>query len=168
MKKACILAIGGALLSSAAQAASPATTSFNVTITIEKECTVTKPADINLGTHGSTQPLATTISGNTTFSVTCSKGTGYTIGFVGANDLPGTPPTHQMKGAASGNTDFVQYSLVDFTSGTAGAPLGGTNVITDTGNGTAQSKTLKATVTNYTTAVQNDTYTDTVTMSVAY
>ena len=59
---------------------------------------------------------------------------------------------------------------VDATSGaTNSAALSATSsVISDTGTGSSQTKTLKAQVTNYTTEVKPDTYTDTVTMTVTY
>ncbi|WP_210210413.1 Csu type fimbrial protein [Methylovirgula sp. 4M-Z18] len=173
MKRFCLPIFCGTILSLSAQAAfaasDPATASFTVTITILKQCTVTTPANIVLPSSGAIDAIGATISGTTTFNVTCSNGTGYTISFAGQDDLAGTPSTHQMKGAATGNTDVVQYNLFDTTTGaTNTTALSTTSVITGTGTGAAQSKTLQAKVINYTTPVTPDTYTDTVTMSVTY
>jgi spore coat protein U-like protein len=160
----------------AAAPSNPATATFQVQITIVKECTVSTPANINLGTWGAVDPISTGVSGTTTFNVTCSNGIPYTIGFTGLNDLPSAGgTTHVMKGATTANTNTVQYQLTDATASAAytGA-LGNTTsgasatVISGTGTGAAQAKTIKATVYNYTTPVTPDTYSDTVTLSVAY
>ncbi len=148
----------------------PATAQFNVTITILKECTVTAPATINLGSVGATDLITTTTSATQPFTVTCSLGTGYTVGFASTNDVTTGSPTHQMKGAATGNNSIVQYNLFDATSGATNtaALSASSSVISGTGTGTSQTKMLKAQVVNYTTAATPDTYTDTVTMSVTY
>ena len=148
----------------------PATAQFNVTITILKQCTVTAPSTINLGSVGANDLITTPTSATQPFSVTCSQGTGYKVGFSSTNDLAAGSATHQMKGAASGNTNVVQYNLFDATSGATNtaALSASTSVISDTGTGGTQSKSLKAQVVGYTTAVTPDTYNDTVTMTVTY
>ena len=149
----------------------PATAQFSVTISIVKECTVTAPSTINLGTGvGATDLLTTTTSATQAFTVTCSLGTGYMVGFASTNDVTTGSPTHQMKGAATGNSSVVQYNLFDATSGATNtaALSASSSVISGTGTGAIQTKMLKAQVVNYTTAVTPDTYTDTVTMSVMY
>ena len=94
----------------------------------------------------------------------------YTIGFAGSDDLTAGSPTHQMKGVTTGNTNVVQYQLTDATPSAGNtAPLSASSsVISGTGTGVAVAKTLQAKVINYTTPDAPDTYTDTVTMSVAY
>lgn len=148
-------------------AATTATGQFNVTITIQKQCAFTTPSTINLGTVGSNDLKTTATAATQPYSVTCSKGTGYTLGFSSSNDLAVGSSTHQMKGTSS-NTDVIQYNLFDATSnGTT--PLNASSaVISDTGTGTAQSKSIKAQVVNYTTDVTPDVYTDTVTMTITY
>jgi spore coat protein U-like protein len=148
----------------------PATAQFSVTITILKQCTVNAPSTISLGSVGATDLITTTTSATQSFTVTCSLGTPYTIGFSSSNDLSAGSAVHQMKGVTSGNTHVVQYNLFDVTSGAtnSAALSASTSVISDTGTGASQSKTLKAQVTNYTTQVTPDTYNDTVTMSVTY
>jgi spore coat protein U-like protein len=153
----------------AASPANPATANFNVTITIVKECSVSTPATISLGTYGAVSLISSGASGTTNFNVTCSAGAPYTIGFSSSNDLTGAASTHQMKGTGA-NTAVVQYQLTDVTAGAKNTTaLGGTtSVISDTGTGAAQNKILKAAVFNYTAPVAPDTYTDTVTLSVSY
>jgi spore coat protein U-like protein len=162
----------GLLGSSAALAApptSPATANFNVTITIVKECSVTTPPTISLGTYGAVSLISSGASGTTNFNVTCSNGAPYTIGFSSPNDAPAGSTTHQMKGTGT-NTAVVQYQLTDGTTGAKNTnPLSATtSVISDTGTGAAQNKIIKAAVFNYTAPVAPDTYTDTVTLSVSY
>ena len=165
------LALGVARVAGAEAAPqNPATAQFNVTITILKQCTVTAPATINLGSVGATDLVTTPTSSTQPFTVTCSLGTGYKVGFSSTNDLSTGSPTHQMRGAVNGNTSVVQYDLFDATANAANtaALSASTSVISDTGTGASQSKTLRAQVVNYTTAVTPDTYTDTVTMTVTY
>jgi spore coat protein U-like protein len=175
MKK--IIAFGIALasltgLSSRACAAppDPATATFTVSITIVKECSVsTAPTSINFGTFGAVSLIATGATGTSNFSITCTSGTPYTVGFSSGNDLTAGSPTHQMKGTGS-NINVVQYQLTDATVGaTNTTPLSAsTSVISDTGTGNAQNKTVQAQVINYTAAVAPDTYSDIVTLSVTY
>lgn len=148
----------------------PATAQFNVTITVLKQCTVSAPATLNLGSVGAADLISTTTTTTQTFSVICSKGTGYTIGFSSPNDLSAGSPIHMMIGGTSGNSDKIQYNLIDATPGaTNTTPLSqSTSVMSDTGTGATQTKTLKAQVVNYTTAVTPDVYSDTVTMTVSY
>jgi spore coat protein U-like protein len=153
----------------AASPANPATANFNVTITIVKECSVTTPATISLGTYGAVSLISSGASGTTTFNVTCSNGAPYTIGFSSSNDATAGSATHQMKGTGT-NKAVVQYQLTDATTGAknTAALSATTSVISDTGTGAAQAKTLNAAVVNYTAPVAPDTYTDTVTLSVSY
>jgi spore coat protein U-like protein len=147
----------------------PATASFTVSITIVNECAVTTPSNINLGTFGAVGLITSGASGTTTFNVTCTSGIPYTIGFSSSNDLTAGSTTHQMKGT-TGNTAVVQYQLTDTTPGATNTnPLSASSsVISGTGTGVAQSKTVQAQVFNYTAPVKADTYTDTVTLSVSY
>lgn len=162
--------VGPCCTARAGSPADPATTTFTVSITIVKECSVsTAPTNINFGTFGAVSLISSGASGTTSFSVMCSAGVAYTIGFSSGNDLTAGSPTHQMIGTA-GNTHVVQYQLTDTTVGaTNTTPLSASSsVISGTGTGVAQNKTVQATVVNYTAAVQPDTYTDTVTLTVTY
>lgn len=150
--------------------AGTATANFNVSITITKQCDVsTAPTNINLGSYGSTALISSGATGTTSFDVLCTAGTPYTIGFASGNDLTVGSPTHQMKGTGA-NADVVQYNLTDATAGaTNTSPLSASSsVISDTGTGAAQAKTVEAQVVNYTAPAAPDTYTDTVTLTVSY
>src|ERR1700733_12836219 len=69
----------------AAAPQNPATASFNVTITLVKQCSVTTPANISLGAYGAVDLISTTATGTTSFNLTCTAGTAYTIGFAGSD-----------------------------------------------------------------------------------
>ena len=150
--------------------ASTASANFNVTITIVRECTLTAPATISFGNVGSSALITTLLQQSQAFTVTCSAGTPYTVGFTSGNDLVPGSVTHQMKSAVSSNTAAVQYTLADATVGaTNPLPLGGpASVITAIGTGAAQTRTLQATLLTPSLVIAPDTYSDTVTMAVTY
>ena len=102
------LAIAMSVFATAALATpqNPATAQFNVTITILKQCVVTAPATINLGSVGASDLLTTPTSPTQPFIVTCSPGTGYTVGFSSTNDLSTGSATEQMKCGATRNTNL--------------------------------------------------------------
>jgi spore coat protein U-like protein len=178
MKK---LAIIGAVLTalpglvSATQpafAAGTATSTFRVTLTITSGCAVSTPADINLGTGLTAAGLNSAgAAQTTTFTVTCSTGTGYTIGFAGIND---TTTTHNMKGTGLGL--LIPYQLTDVTTGAKNSsPLSAASaatpsLISDTGTGSAQSKTIQAAVLakSIPGGAAPDAYYDTVTLTLSY
>ena len=105
-----------------------------------------------------------------TFAIKCSAGTPYQVGFAGTNDLYAGSAIHQMKGTTEGNMSLVPYSLYDTTAGAPNrsALNRSASVISDTGTGTSQTKTMKAQVTGPMKAASPDVYTDTVTMAVTY
>jgi spore coat protein U-like protein len=165
-----IIAVGLTAKALAGSPADPATATFNVSITIVKECAVsTAPSNINLGTFGAVSLLTSNATATMSFSVMCSAGIPFTIGFSSGNDLSPGSTTHQMIGTGS-NTHVVQYVLTDVTAGAGNTtPLSGSSsLISGTGTGAALTKTIQAQVINYSTAVTPDTYTDVVTLSVSY
>jgi spore coat protein U-like protein len=141
---------------------------FEVTITIEKACAVTAGAasDISLGTVAAT---ATNVAGNNTITVNCSTTTPYFIGLAPSN--ADTTGAGTMAGTGT-NTDEVPYQLRSAT-GASGAVWGNTATATSVGNGVAGTGTgADATHTVYVTVPSAnftpDTYTDVVTVNVNY
>ena len=141
---------------------------FQVTMTIQKACTVTAgaPSNIALGTVAAT---ATNVAGNNTITVNCSKTTPYFIGLAPSN--ANTAGLGAMSGTGA-NADKVPYQLRSAT-GTSGAIWGNTATATSVGNGVAgtgsganQTHTVYVTVpsANFTP----DTYNDVVTVNVNY
>ena len=141
---------------------------FQVSITIQKACSVTAnaSADIDLGTVAST---ATNTTGSGTVTVTCSKTTPYYIGLAPSN--ANTAGAGTMAGTG-GNTDTVPYQLSS-TAGPSGTVWGNTATASAVGNGvsgtgTGSSQTLTIYVTAPSANYTPDTYTDTVTINVHY
>jgi spore coat protein U-like protein len=169
---AALFAFGGFAMN--ASAASPATATFLVQITILKACTVTAGAasNINLGSVNST---ATNTTGSNTISVTCSKTTPYFVGLAPSAVNGGTTTgsgSMSTSDALPGNTDKVPYQLSS-TPGPAGTVWGNTATSTTVGNGVAGTGTgLAQPLTVYATAASAnftpDSYADTVTVNVNF
>jgi spore coat protein U-like protein len=137
------------------------TFAFNVLATVAKQCTVTPNGNISMGAVNST---ATNTTSSNTLSVACSNGTAYTVGLVPSNSS--TTGSGVMVTSPS-NGDQVPYQLSS-TAGPNGTVWGSasTNQVAGTGNGSATSYTVYATVpsANYTPG----NYADTVTVNVTY
>lgn len=167
---AAVLATGGMAVNAGA-ATSPATATFQVLMKINKSCSVTAGAasNIQIGPAGGVDSgSAVGSSGTNNFSVSCSNKTAYNIGLQSANNAS-TAGLGTLKGTGS-NTDTLTYQL---NSGSATGPVWGnvvgTNTVSGTGNGTAQSYPVFATVTAATpTLVSPDNYSDTVTVNVYF
>jgi len=172
----------GALLGAAgsASAANPATTSFTVTATVLKNCSV---GATNLG-FGNYTPGNGALTATSTITVSCTKGTTYTVALNGGSS-GGTVAQRQMLQTAG--TSTLQYNLCtnvttaaglcqanqawgDGTNGTVmqngtGAGMGGGNATAFSVNGG-----LPDNANNQTAAVVgiSTLYSDLVTVSVAY
>lgn len=144
-----------------AQAPNPATDTFEVTITLEKSCTVVAGPDIDLGTQFQG---AADASGSSTFTVTCTKSTPYNIGMTPANADTGGGGV--MVGLSS--TNQVAYNLYQPDQSSPWGNIIGTNTVGETGDGTAQNHTVWAKVLAAEYINEPDTYTDIVTISVDY
>lgn len=154
---------------SAGAATSPATSTFQVLMTINKSCSVSAGAasNINLGAVDAGAAVGT--NGSSTINVTCSKTTPYKIGLQSTNNAS-TAGLGTMKGAIAGNTDTLTYQLNSNTqTGPVWGNVQGTNTVNGTGNGAAQPYTVWATVTAAApTLVTPDSYADTVTVNVYF
>lgn len=165
---AAVFALGGFVFTAGA-ATNPATSTFQVKLKINKACTVSTGAALDFGNADadSTGDLTTSAS---SINVTCSKKTAYSIDLTPtSNSADGTG---SMKGGIVGNTDAIPYALYQ-DSGDTTAWGSGINTLSTTnglvvGNGMAQSYTVYGKVLGSNLNVQPDTYTDTVTVSVAY
>ncbi len=110
--------------------ASTASGTFQITVTIQKACTVTAGAAFNI-TLGTVAATATNTLGNNTITVNCSKTTPYFIGLAPSNSS--TAGAGTLSGTA-GNTDTVPYQLSS-TSGPSGTVWGNTATASSVGNG---------------------------------
>lgn len=172
-KKTLFAVAAFAFVGAASAAPNPATATFQVLLKIQKSCAVTAgtASNIDLGTVDAS---ATNLAGNNTISVNCANKTPYFIGLApsNANTLGAGTLGPLNIAPVTGNTDVVPYQLRSAT-GVAGAIWGNTatgtvvgNGVSGTGNGSAQSITVYATVpsANFTA----DSYRDTVTVNVNY
>lgn len=177
MKKFQIASLVVALVSAAGvaiAAPNPATATFDVKIKVQKACSVVagSSSDINFNSQDAS---ATNLEASNTIFVTCSKKTPYTIGLTPANNSTSGAGAMAAQNTApvTGNTDSVAYQLRS-TAGMTGTLWGNTNTdgstvgngVGGTGDGTAKSHTVYATVAS--ANVTPDDYKDTVTVTVRY
>src|ERR1700760_3412657 len=91
-----------------AQASTDKTATFQVTLTVTSDCSISA-SPLAFGSVGST--LATTaITQNTNLSVTCSNGTDYTLSLDKGSGTGSTVGTRLM-GGTGGNTQTLQFQL---------------------------------------------------------
>ncbi|MGP5201881.1 Csu type fimbrial protein [Psychrobacter aquimaris] len=158
---ATMLTLGG-FAAMSANAESPTTDTFDVTMTVASNCTVVAGDTISLGT---VDAGVTPAIGMSTLNVACSTGTPYTISMLpSATNSAGLGT---MKGTLL-NEDTIEYQMTsdsagetpwtDDSQGGTGAGMG-TNI--------PHEVYAKVTATNL-AIVKPDVYTETVTVSVAY
>jgi spore coat protein U-like protein len=164
---ACLSA--GALLATAgaAQAANPATTTFQVSATVLKNCTV---AATNVAFNNYT-PTAGAVTANGTVSVSCTKSSAFTVSLNKGTTAGGSIAQRLLSDGAG---DTLQYNLYT-TAGLATVWGDGTgSSVTQGGNGTGMGTPVALTVYGSlpdnaaNQSVPPNGYTDTITVSVAY
>jgi spore coat protein U-like protein len=162
------LLTSGALLAGAgsASAANPATTTFTVTATVLKNCTVSAGALTFNYTPG-----AGAVTNTSTVTVNCTKGTPFTTALTAGTTTGTTIAQRLLNDGAAGDT--LQYNL--YTSPAMTTVWGttvGTNTVAGTGGGMAvavnQQVTGQVVDSAANQAVPPGTYTDTITVNVAY
>ena len=166
---AAILAVGS-LAAVSANAASPATGSFNVKLQVNAVCTVDAAIgtqDIDFGTVDAGVAPNANVTSTTALSVKCSTGSPYTIA------LSPTGAATDGTGTMTNGTDTIAYKLNSDAAGTIAwgnvTTGAGANVVTGTGTGTtsAISHPVYATVTG-STDVRTGAYIDLVNVAVTY
>jgi spore coat protein U-like protein len=159
----------GALLGAAgsALAANPATTTFTVTATVLKNCTVSAAALTFNYTPG-----AGAATNSTTVTVNCTKGTPFNTELT-AGGTAGTTIAQRLLSDGAG--DVLQYNL--YTTAGLSTPWGitiPTNTVAGNGGGMAAAAAVIQTVFGQVPdvaanqAIPPGTYTDTITVNVAY
>lgn len=157
-------------IGNAAAAPNPATATFQVLIKVQKACSVTAGAASNID-FGTVDASAINLTGNSSISVTCSKKTPYSVGLLPSNNNTSGAGSMAALNVApvTGNTDAVPYQLRSVsTAGTNWGSTVGTGAVAGTGNGTAQSIPVFATIPGTGANVTPDSYIDTVTVQVTY
>jgi spore coat protein U-like protein len=164
------LACAGALVAGSGAASAGTTTTFLVSATVNKNCSIAA-APLPFGTY---TPGGGVLAVNGSVNVNCTKSTGFTLA-LNAGTTTGDAFTQRLlQNTTSGDTDTLQYNL--YTSNTYGTVWGdGTgSTKTVTGTGTGMSNTVVVPVYGQlvdSAANQNvspGTYTDTITVTVTF
>ena len=163
---ATLVTIGGFAAMSSANAASPTSSSFGVSMEVESICTVNAaPAAIVLAKTEAGK-ATTAVTATTALVLNCSKGSVATIGLtpVSTGSLDGT-------GTLLGGLETLEEVAYKLTSGSAGGTAWGTTDTISTAAfanyATAISTPIYLTVTDN-ADVTPGAYSDTVNISVAY
>lgn len=127
---ACTILVGCSASMQAAQAGT-STASFQVTATVPEACSVSADGALAFGNYTGSQVDATT-----GISVTCTSTTAYTVGL---NDGLNFGATRRMK---LGTSDYLGYEM--YKEGARSNRWGntGTELVSGTGSGAAQSLTI--------------------------
>jgi spore coat protein U-like protein len=136
------------------------TTTMGVGASVTAVCSISASA-LSFGSY-----TGTLLDGSTTLSVTCTDDAPYTIGLDAGTGTGATVTARTMTGANHHGT--LNYALFTDSGYTLNWDnIGGSNVYSGTGSGTAQTVTVYAQI----AATQNvpvDTYSDTITATVSY
>lgn len=163
MKKLNVLvsaAVASLLVASAANAATE-TTTFTVGATVVDSCSVSAT---NLA-FGSFDPLlGTALDATSTIDVTCSSGDTYDIGLDAGTATGATVTTRKMTSGAN-TLNYALYS--DSGRLTNWGNTVGTDTVSGTGTGAAQTLTVYGRIPAQSTAVIG-TYSDTITVTITY
>jgi spore coat protein U-like protein len=142
-----------------------ATATFNVTLTLQANCTITA-TPLSFGTNG---VLATALNQQTTLAVTSTNTTPYNVALDGGTVAGSTVVSRLLAGTATGNTGTtVGFQLYqDAGRTTVWGTTQGTNTVAGTGTGSAQSLTVYGQVPPQATP-KPDLYETTVTATVYF
>lgn len=144
-----------------------ATTTFQVTASVVKACLVTTPSTLGFGTYDPNS--ATPLTSTTTFNVTCTSGTAYSIGMSAGAGTGATVTGRKMTSASAAvGSNTLTYGLYKDAAFTTNWD----NSVSATGysgNGAIQPLTIygRIPVNQYTAAPAND-YADTITLTLTY
>lgn len=152
-------AVAALALSNLPAAATTATTTFNVTATVQATCLISGN-NLAFGTYS-----GSAIAMTTTLSVTCTNGTTYNVGLNAGTASGATVATRAMTGPASATLGYAMYQ--DSGHSTNWGNTVGTDTKSGTGNGSAQTLTV------YGQLAANQypapgSYSDTITATITY
>ncbi len=137
----------------------PATTTFNVTATVAKDCVVSATG-LGFGSY-----IGAAVNVSSIVTVTCTSGTAYTVGLNAGLTTSATVTTRQM--GITQPAGGLNYSLL--TTSYTGTNWGNTtgSWVSGSGNGAAQPITVFG-VLAANQFVPPGSYTDTITATVTY
>ncbi|ABS17460.1 Csu type fimbrial protein [Brucella anthropi] len=160
--KAAALCAGLPLITLDPGLAATATGNMNVRITIQAECKIVTATDLDFGTKG---VIDVNVDQTSTISVQCTNGTPYTVGLSAGGGAGATVAMRKMTGAASATINYTIYR--DAARTQVWGVTAGTDVVSGTGNGNAQSITAYGRVPAQTTPAPG-VYSDVVSVTVTY
>ena len=147
--------------------AGTATAFFQVTATVLSACAVTTPGTLAFGSYTPSAAGATT--GSTSFNVTCTTGTPYSLGMSPGAGSGATVTTRKMTSATAGaGTNTLTYGL--YKDGAHSVNWDNSSAATGyVGAGSAQLYTVYGSIPagQYTAAPAAD-YIDTITLTLTY
>jgi spore coat protein U-like protein len=155
------LLLGSLMFAAGRCEAATVTTTFTVQITIQANCAINSASTLDFGTQG---VLNANIDQTSTIQVSCTNTTPYNVGLSAGTGAGATVATRKM--TSGGNT--IDYSLYRDAARTQvwGTTIG-TDTVSATGNGAAQTHTVYGRVPPQGTPAPA-TYTDTITVTVTY
>jgi spore coat protein U-like protein len=150
------------MASPVANAANPATTTFQVTATVVASCTVAA-TDLAFGNYDPVTSSPT--PGTSTVTVTCTNGAAYTVGLDNGGHYSSS--TRHMIGG-QGGTELLAYGLYqDLSHSTAWGDTVGVDRQAGTGSGAEQALTVYGLIPAQ-QAVHTGSFSDTINVSVYY
>ncbi|KQQ32994.1 spore coat protein U [Duganella sp. Leaf126] len=139
------------------------TATFDVTLKIIADCTISATA---LDFGQSQGVLASTVTVNSQLSVTCTNTTPYNVGLNAGTGTGSTTSARVMSGTGA-NTGTVAFNLYQTAGATNWGNTQGTDTRSGTGTGTAQTLTVYGSIPAQATP-QPDTYKSTITATVYF
>ena len=141
--------------------AATTTSTFSVQLTITASCVISSASAMNFGNSG---VIASAINQTSTIQVQCTNTTPYNIGLNAGTATGATVTTRKMTNGANA----ISYSLFSNAGMTTNwGQTFGTDTVSATGNGAAQSFTVYGQVPAQSTPTPG-AYFDTITITVTY
>lgn len=148
-----------------AQAAPFPSAQFLVSLTVQKDCTISAGNALDFGTATSTL-INTDITGSTTFTVTCTTTTPYTLSLDAGSTAGSTIAARLLLGATTATT--VPYQLYTTSAAVWGDATGGSSTVPGVGTGQAQTITVNGKALSTGSMPAPDTYTATETVTITF
>ncbi len=163
IKNAGSIFLASAITAMSALSADAATVvdTFTAQIIISDDCDIVSAGDLNFGSEG---VLAVDVDATATLSVQCTNTTTYDIGLNAGVGIGGTIATRRMSDAGE-TVDYQMFS--DASRVTNWGETVGTDTVSATGDGSANTHTIYGRVPAQTTP-SSGTYQDTVTVTVTF
>jgi spore coat protein U-like protein len=144
-----------------ASGASPKSTTFTVSLTVQADCNISA----NSLSFGTTGLITSNIDQTTTLAVTCSNGSAYNVALDQGSVSGSTVAARLLGGTGSNTVNFGLYR--DSARSQNWGQTVGTDTVSGTGNGTAQTLTVYGRVPTQ-TAPAAGAYSSTITATVTF